>query len=74
MANRTEAEVVKNYPSIKWDTIGLPPLRIALLTCVVATAIGGIFSNPLFQWANSAVIGTPLLKDSLTIAIKGNIG
>ncbi len=59
------SEVVKNYPSIQWETIGMPPLRVALLSCVLITAIGGILSNPLFQWANNAVIGTPLLQDAI---------
>ena len=69
------SELVKEYPLIKWDTLGLPPLRIALLTCVFVTAVGGILSNPLFTWANNAVSGTPILQEALTsIADKGTIG
>ena len=59
--------VVKKYPSIQWQTIGLPSLRIALISCVFITAIGGILSNPLFQWANSAVAGTPLLQQAIAV-------
>ena len=59
------SEVVKAYPAIQWDTLGLPPLRVALVTCVVITAIGGILSNPLFQWASDAVAGTPLLQEAI---------
>ena len=59
------SEVVKNYPVIQWQTIGLPPIRTALVTCVLITAIGGILSNPLFQLANSAVEGTPILQAAI---------
>ncbi len=68
------SDLVKNYPLIQWETLGLPPIRVALLTCVLATAIGGIVSNPLFQWANNAVAGTPILQQALAIADKGTIG
>ena len=57
------SEIVKSYPSIHFETIGMPPLRIALIACVLVTAIGGILSNPLFQWANNAVTGTPFLQE-----------
>tara|TARA_Y100001968_G_scaffold314963_2_gene341017 strand:+ start:15471 stop:17042 length:1572 start_codon:yes stop_codon:yes gene_type:complete len=68
------SEIVKSYPSIQWETLGLPPLRVALITCVLITAIGGILSNPLFKWANDAVTGTPLLQEAITIASNGTIG
>ncbi|KGG12961.1 NADH dehydrogenase subunit 2 [Prochlorococcus sp. MIT 0601] len=68
------SELVKSYPLIQWKTLGLPPLRFALLTCVLATAIGGVLSNPLFQWANSAVAGTPILQQALALADKSTIG
>ena len=68
------SEVVKNYPAIQWSTIGLPPLRIALVACVLVTAIGGILSNPLFQWANSAVAGTPLLQEAIAVGAELNLG
>ena len=60
------SEVIKEYPPIQWKTMGLPPLRIALISCVVATAIGGVISNPLYNLANSAVNGTPFLKEAIT--------
>ncbi len=62
------SELVMAYPLIKWDAMGMPTLRFALLTCVLATAIGGVLSNPLFKLANSAVAGTPLLQQALAIA------
>ena len=68
------SEVVKAYPKINWTNNGLPPLRIALILCVFATAVGGILSNPLFQWANNAVDGTPILQEAITIASQGSIG
>ncbi len=68
------SEVVKAYPSIQWKTIGLPPLRVALITCVLATAIGGVLSNPLFQWANTAVAGTPLLQEAIALKGTGALG
>ncbi len=64
------SELVKAYPLIQWNTIGMPTLRLALLTCVFATAIGGILSNPLFKWANTAVAGTPILQEAITVADK----
>ena len=59
--------IVKSYPAINWSIIGLPPLRIALYTCIAVTALGGILSNPLFKLANSAVSETPFLQDILAI-------
>ena len=61
------SEIVKSYPEINWNIIGLPPLRIALYTCIAITALGGILSNPLFKLANSAVSETPFLQDILAI-------
>ena len=68
------SEIVKSYPLIQWETIGLPPLRIALIACVFVTAIGGIFSNPLFQWAKSTVAGTPLLQEAIALGGERALG
>ena len=65
------SEIVKSYPETTWGVVGLPPLRIALYTCVAVTALGGILSNPLFKLANTAVSETPFLKE--VIAITNNI-
>ena len=65
------SEIVKSYPQINWGVVGLPPLRIALYTCVIVTALGGILSNPLFKLANTAVSETPFLQE--IIAITNNI-
>jgi NAD(P)H-quinone oxidoreductase subunit 2 len=68
------SDVVKSYPPIQWSTLGMPPLRVALLGCVFVTAVGGILSNPLFQWANSAVAGTPLLQEAIAMGSQGSLG
>jgi len=68
------SEIVKSYPPIQWQSMGLPPLRVALIVCVITTAVGGILSNPLFQWANNAVEGTPILQEAITVASQGAIG
>ena len=62
------SEIVKSYPEINWGIVGLPPLRIALYTCVAVTALGGILSNPLFKLANTAVSETPFIKDIIATA------
>jgi NAD(P)H-quinone oxidoreductase subunit 2 len=59
------SDVVKAYPDVTWSIAGLQPLRAALISCVVVTAVGGILSNPLFGWANGAVAGTPMLQKAL---------
>ena len=59
------SEVVKQYPAIQWETIGLSPIRTALVTCVLITAIGGILSNPLFELANIAVERSPILQAAI---------
>ena len=59
------SQVVKSYPAIQWETLGLQPLRTALITCVLVTAIGGILSNPLFELANNAVEGSPILQAAI---------
>ena len=62
------SEIVKSYPETNWNIIGLPPLRVALYTCVAVTALGGILSNPLFKLANTAVTETPSLNEILSMA------
>ena len=68
------SELVKTYPMIQVKSIGVPTLKFALLSCVLVTAIGGILSNPLFQWANSAVVGTPLLQEAIAIGGQRALG
>ena len=63
------SEIVKSYPETNWDTVGLPPLRVALYTCLAVTALGGILSNPLFKLANTAVSETPFLKEILIASL-----
>jgi NAD(P)H-quinone oxidoreductase subunit 2 len=43
----------------------MQPLRAALVGCVVVTAVGGILSSPLFNWASSTVAGTPILQQAI---------
>jgi len=62
------SDVVKAYPPITWSVEGMQPLRAALITCVVITAVGGILSNPVFGWASAAVTGTPMLQRAITLA------
>ena len=62
------SDVVKAYPPITWAVEGMQPLRAALITCVVITAVGGILSNPVFSWASAAVTGTPMLQRAITLA------
>ena len=68
------SDVVKAYPTVQWNLAGMQPLRAALLTCVVVTAIGGILSSPLFEWASSTVAGTPILQSALATANAGAVG
>ncbi|MEB3271274.1 MAG: NAD(P)H-quinone oxidoreductase subunit N [Synechococcus sp.] len=62
------SDVVKNYPEVSWNLAGMQPLRTALVSCVLVTAIGGILSSPLFDWASSTVSGTPILQQALANA------
>jgi NAD(P)H-quinone oxidoreductase subunit 2 len=62
------SDAVKNYPPINWSLAGMQPLRAALVSCVLVTAIGGILSSPLFDWASSTVAGTPILQQALATA------
>jgi NAD(P)H-quinone oxidoreductase subunit 2 len=59
------SDAVKNYPEIRWNLPGLRPLQVGLVLTLVATAIAGILSNPLFTLANDAVAKTPILQASL---------
>lgn len=68
------SDVVKAYPPIQWNLAGMQPLRAALVACVVVTAIGGILSSPLFDWASSTVAGTPILQAALASANSGAVG
>jgi len=38
------------------------------------TAVGGILSNPLFQWANTAVNSSPLLQQAIAQASQRGLG
>ncbi|MFM7362715.1 MAG: NAD(P)H-quinone oxidoreductase subunit N [Cyanobium sp.] len=62
------SDVVKAYPAIEWNLPGMQPLRAALVGCVLVTAIGGILSSPLFDWASGAVSGTPILQQAIASA------
>lgn len=53
-----------------WDVISQSGIDF----CVLVTAIGGIISNPLFNFADSAVNGTPLLREAITLASESSIG
>jgi NAD(P)H-quinone oxidoreductase subunit 2 len=68
------SDVVKAYPPIQWNLAGMQPLRAALISCVIVTAIGGILSSPLFDWASSTVAGTPILQAVLANAHVAAIG
>jgi NAD(P)H-quinone oxidoreductase subunit 2 len=65
------SDVVKNYPTITWNLAGMPSLRVALVGCVLITAVGGILSNPLFLWASSTVAGTPILQQAIASSGSG---
>jgi NAD(P)H-quinone oxidoreductase subunit 2 len=68
------SDVVKNYPAIEWSLAGMQPLRAALLGCVIVTAVGGVLSSPLFDWASAAVTGTPLLQQAIATATTPALG
>lgn len=68
------SDVVKAYPTPSWNIAGLQPLRTALITCVVVTAVGGILSNPLFNWASGTVAGTPMLQKVLAASAALPVG
>jgi NAD(P)H-quinone oxidoreductase subunit 2 len=59
------SDVVKAYPEIRWNLAGMQPLRGALVACVLVTAVGGVLSSPLFNWADAAVSGTPILQQAI---------
>jgi NAD(P)H-quinone oxidoreductase subunit 2 len=59
------SDSVKNYPKVSWDAPGLKPLQVGLVMAVVATAILGVASNPLFTLAVNSVENTPMLAASL---------
>jgi NAD(P)H-quinone oxidoreductase subunit 2 len=62
------SDVIRDYPEIRWDLQGMRPLQVGLVLCLVATSLAGILSNPLFNFANGAVTGTPLLNPALKAA------
>ena len=66
--------MVKDYPEVHWSLMGMQPLRFALIGCVAITAVGGILSNPLFQWANAAVTETPLLQQAIAQSSQAGLG
>jgi NAD(P)H-quinone oxidoreductase subunit 2 len=56
------SDAVKNYPAVTWNLPGMRPLQVGLLLTLVATSLGGIFSNPLFTLANDSVVKTKMLQ------------
>ncbi|HRD41626.1 MAG TPA: NAD(P)H-quinone oxidoreductase subunit N [Prochlorococcaceae cyanobacterium AMR_MDS_5431] len=70
------SEVVRLYPKINqgdWNNNSNGPLKLALLICVIVTAIGGILSSPLFEWASSTVAGTPILQNIVASANNNSV-
>jgi NAD(P)H-quinone oxidoreductase subunit 2 len=68
------SDAVKAYPEISWSLAGMPSLRTALVACVLITAVGGVLSNPLFNWASGAVAGTPMLQRAIASALPVVLG
>ena len=68
------SDIVKAYPDVNWSVMGMQPLRVALIGCVAVTAVGGILSNPLFQWANTAVTSSPLLQEAIAQSAQRGLG
>lgn len=68
------SDVVKAYPAITWNLAGMQPLRAALVGCVVITAVGGVLSSPLFDWASSTVAGTPILQQAIAATAIAPLG
>ena len=68
------SDIVKAYPDVNWSVMGMKPLRVALIGCVAVTAVGGILSNPLFQWANTAVTSSPLLQEAIAQSTPRSLG
>ena len=59
------SEVVKNYPTIRWNLPGMRPLQVGLIVSLVVTSLAGILSNPLFNLANDSVTSTPILQSAV---------
>jgi NAD(P)H-quinone oxidoreductase subunit 2 len=68
------SDVVKAYPPIRWNLSGMQSLRTALVACVLVTAVGGVLSSPLFEWANAAVSGTPILQRAIAALPAAGLG
>lgn len=62
------SEAVINYPKPNWSLGGLQPLRLGLIVSVIATALAGILSNPLFTLASDSVTSSPILQGQATTA------
>ena len=58
------SDVVRNYPAIRWNLLGMRPLQVGIVLSLVATSLAGILSNPLFTLANNSVTSTPILKSA----------
>lgn len=63
------SDVVKNYPTVRWDLPGLRPMQVSLILALVVTSLAGILSNPLFTLANDAVVRTPMLQNPATALV-----
>lgn len=62
------SNVVKRYPPIRWDLLGMRPLQVGIIFALITTSLSGILSNPLFNIANSAITNTAWLQP-LTITM-----
>jgi len=60
------SEVVKNYPSVRWNMSGMRPIQISLIVLTIATSLIGILSNPVVNVANQSVTSSRVLEASLT--------
>lgn len=59
------SEIVKRYPIVRWNSVGMRPMQISLVLLVIATSIIGILSNPIVTIANKSVSSSTFLQSAL---------
>lgn len=62
------SEVIKNYPPVAWNLMGMRPIQISIIFLLIATSLIGILSNPVVTIANDSINSSTVLQPSLTEA------
>lgn len=58
------SEAIQNYPEIRWNLTGMRALQVGIVFSLVVTCLAGIFSSPVLNVVNDAIVRTEMFQGS----------